>query len=83
MKLYTEIMVLGSTRIHKEILRNMTYDFTMTSLPEQWENSDLRETRQIIYQSKGNDEGFENVIFIVIECLNKKLWPFKWDFCQF
>ena len=36
----------------------MTYDFTMTSLLKQWENSDLRETKQIIYHSKGNDESF-------------------------
>ena len=25
---------------------------------KQWENSDLSKTRQIIYQSKGNDESF-------------------------
>ena len=36
----------------------MTYDVTMTSLLKQWENLDLRETRQIIYHSKGNDENF-------------------------
>ena len=36
----------------------MTYDVTMTSLLKQWENSDLRETKQIIYQSQGNDESF-------------------------
>ena len=46
------------TRIQKEIFRNMTHDVTMTSLLKQWENSDLRETGQIIYRSKGNDESF-------------------------
>ena len=30
----------------------------MTSLLKTMENSDLRETRQIIYYSKGNDESF-------------------------
>ena len=28
----------------------------MTSFPKQWQNSDLRETKQIIYHSKGIDE---------------------------
>ena len=36
----------------------MTYDVTITSLQKQWQNSDLRETRQIIHHSKGNDESF-------------------------
>ena len=35
----------------------MTYDVKITSLQKQWQNSDLRETRQIKY-SKGNDESF-------------------------
>ena len=39
----------------------MTYDVTMTSLLKQWENSDLLETRQIIYRSKSNDESFPKV----------------------
>ena len=40
----------------------------MTSLLKAMENSDLRETRQIIYHSRGNDESFpKNVIFIKIE----------------
>ena len=36
----------------------MTYDVTMTSLLNKWKNSDLRETIQIIYHSKGKDESF-------------------------
>ena len=36
----------------------MTYDVKITSLLKQWENSDLRETRQIINHSKANDESF-------------------------
>ena len=59
MKLFTVIvLLLRSTRIQKEILKNFTYDVTITSLLKQWENSDLRETRQIIYHSKGNDKSF-------------------------
>ena len=30
----------------------------MTSLLKQWKNSDLPESRQITYYSKGNDESF-------------------------
>ena len=41
----------------------MTYDVTMTSLLKQWENSDLRKTRQIIYHSKGNDENLSKMQF--------------------
>ena len=48
----------------------MTYDVTMTSLLKQWQNSDLRETRQIIYHSTGNDESFPK-IFIEIESPNQ------------
>ena len=36
----------------------MTYDVVMTSLLKTMGNSDLRETRQIMYHSKGNDESF-------------------------
>ena len=46
----------------------------MTSLLKQWQNLDLREARQIICHSKGNDKSFpENVICIEIESLNQKL----------
>ena len=44
--------------MQKEIFTNMTYDVTMTSLLKQWQNSDLRETKQIIDLSKENDESF-------------------------
>ena len=43
----------------------MTYDVTMTSLLKQWQNSDLGETRQIIYRSKGNDESFPKMHFLL------------------
>ena len=36
----------------------MAYDVTMTSLLKTRGNSDLRETRQVIHHSKGNDESF-------------------------
>ena len=36
----------------------MTYDVTMTSLLKTMGKLDLRETRQIIYHSNGNDESF-------------------------
>ena len=39
----------------------MTYDVTVTSLQKQWQNSDLRETRQIIYHSKSNDDSFSKM----------------------
>ena len=41
----------------KEIL-NIIYDVTVISLLKTMGDSDLRETRQIIYHSKGNDESF-------------------------
>ena len=43
----------------------MTYDVTMTSLLKQWQNSDLRETRKIKYHSKGNDESFPQMHFVL------------------
>ena len=43
----------------------MTYDVTMTSLLKQWQNSDLHETRQIMYHSKGNDESFLKMHFLL------------------
>ena len=36
----------------------------MTSLPKQWQNSDLRETKQIIYHSKGIDESYPKMYFV-------------------
>ena len=69
---------LKPSRIQKEKLRNLTYDVTMTSLLKTMRNLDLRETRQIIYHSKGNDESFPKMKFFTeIEWLNQKLWPFK------
>ena len=58
MKLCTIIVLLNAYQNTKRNFQNMTYDVTMTSLLKQWQNSDLRETRQIIYYSKGNDDNF-------------------------
>ena len=57
-KLCTIIVLLNIYQNTKRNFKNMTYDVTMTSLLKQRENSDLREARQIIYHSKGNDESF-------------------------
>ena len=35
----------------------------MTSLSKQWQNSDLHETKQIIYHSKGIDESYPKRAF--------------------
>ena len=46
----------------------------ITSLPKQWKNADLLETKQIIYHSKGTDESYpKNVLFIEFEPLCQKL----------
>ena len=37
----------------------------MTSLPKQWENADLRETKQIIHHSKGIDESYPKMYFLL------------------
>ena len=56
MKFYTVIVLLKAYQNTKRNFQNIAYDVTITSLLKQWENLDLRETRQIIYHSKGNDE---------------------------
>ena len=38
-------------------------DVIMTSLPKQWKNADLRETKQLIYHSKGIDESYPKMYF--------------------
>ena len=40
-------------------------DVIMTSLPKQWKNADLRETKQIIYHSKGIDESYPKMYFLL------------------
>ena len=60
----TDIVLLQVYQ-NKEIFRNMTYGVTVTSLLKQWENSHLRETKQIIYQSKSNDESFPKMEFLL------------------
>ena len=43
---------------------------------KQFENTDLRGTKQNIYRWKGFNELFKNVIFIEFEPLCQKLWVF-------
>ena len=58
---YTVIVLLKTFQNTKK-LKNLTYGLRMTSLLKQWGNSDLRETGEIIYQSKGNgDESFQKM----------------------
>ena len=57
MKLYTVIVLLTACQ-KKELFRNQIYDVTMTSLLKQWENSDFRETNQMIHHLESNDESF-------------------------
>ena len=40
-------------------------DFIMTSLPKTMENADLRETKQIIYHSKGIDESYPKMYLLL------------------
>ena len=48
------------------------------------ENADLRETKQIIYHSKGIDESYpKNVLFIEFEPLCQKVWAFMSNFGMF
>ena len=44
----------------------ITNDVIMTSLPKPWQNSDLRKTKQIISQSKGTDESYPKIYFLLI-----------------
>ena len=58
-KLCTVIVLLKTFQNTKK--KNLTYDVTMMPLLKQLENSDLRETGQIIYHSKSNDESFPKI----------------------
>ena len=40
-------------------------DVIMTSLPKTMENADFRETKQIIYHSKGIDESYPKMYFLL------------------
>ena len=53
------------------MFRNLTYNVTNTSSQKYWENSGLRETRQIRYHLKGNDDAnFENLLISSLFILN-------------
>ena len=45
-------------QIENHVTRN---DVIMTSLPKQWKNADLRETKHIIYYSKAIDESYQKI----------------------
>ena len=69
-------------KFENHVTRN---DVIMTSLPKtiekQWGNADLRETKQIIYHSKGIDKSYpQTVLFIEFEPLCQKLWAFLSNF---
>ena len=54
-------------------------DVIVTKLPKQWQNSDLRETEQIIYHSKGIDESYLKMYFLLnlSHCVKRyQFWPF-------
>ena len=56
------VIVLLQTFHNTKKFRNLTYNVLMTSLLKTIENSDPRETAQIIYNSKGNDgESFQKM----------------------
>ena len=42
-------------------------------MEEQWGNADLRETKQIIYQSKGIDESYPKIVSKVVQTFVKVL----------
>ena len=49
-------------KFENHVTRN---DVIMTSLPKQWKNADLRETKQIIHHSKGIDESCPKMYFLL------------------
>ena len=58
-------------------------DVTMTSLPEQWQSSDIREAKQIIYHSKSFDKSYPKPYFTEFEPLYQKLLEFMSHFGPF
>ena len=64
-------------RFENHVTRN---DVIMTSLPKQWKNEDFRETKQIIYDSKGINESYAKMYFL----LNLSLYVKSYGhLCQF
>ena len=64
-QLCTVIVLCKTCRIHMETRRTRTCDIT-----KRRENSDLREARQIIHQSKVLMRAFQKLNFIKIALLN-------------
>ena len=60
--------LIAHSKVHKicKFENHVTrIDVIMTSLPKQWKNTDLRETKQIIYHSKGIDESYPKMYFLL------------------
>ena len=49
-------------KFENHVTRN---DVIMTSLPKQWKNAVIHETKQIIYHSKGIDESYPKMYFLL------------------
>ena len=62
----------------------VTNDVIMTSLPKQLQNLDLRETKKVICHSKGIDESYPKMYFLLnVSYPVKKLWAFLTNFGLF
>ena len=82
LKLCTVIVLLKAYQKTKEIFKNMTYDVTMTSLVKTMAKfgpprNQTNYTSFVRVMTFSFLITFRNVIFIEIESLNQKLWPFK------
>ena len=65
-------------KFENHVTRN---DVIMTSLLKQWKNADLRETKQIIYHSKGIDESYPKMYFLLnLSDYVKSVWAFMSNF---
>ena len=65
LKLGKLIVHLKFHEIYKFENHVTTNDVIMTSLLKQWKNADLRETKQIIYHSKGIDESYPKMYILL------------------
>ena len=70
--------------VYIKILSNLTYDVTMMSILKTMEKfgPPRNQAYDIPFERKWR-ELFGKLIFIAIEWLNQKLWPFKWNFGRF
>ena len=61
-KLIAHLQFHKICKFENHVTRN---DVIMTSLPKTMENADLRETKQIVYYSKGIDESYPKMYFLL------------------